>query len=264
MDAAERSGDPKLMSLERPSTLINSVQRAIHLLEAVAGHPNAVPAKVLAKEVGLPLGTTYHLLRTLTFEGYLRRLPDGCYVLGEGVIRLLDQGRSQASLSRARASLLALTDHVGAPAYLSFFEDGEIVIKDITDTPRHPRIDLWVGFHDAAHATALGKSVLASLEATLLEDYLAQHPLPDLTPHTLTSRESVLRCLEEIRASGFAVDQQEYAIGTICAAVPVLAGDVIGAVAVSLPLRRQAELTSVLQPLRYTAERISRALALTG
>lgn len=46
------------MSLERPSTFINSVQRAIHLLEAVAGHPNAVPAKVLAKDVALPLGTT--------------------------------------------------------------------------------------------------------------------------------------------------------------------------------------------------------------
>src|SRR5205823_8704551 len=111
----------------------------------------AVPAKVLAKEAGLPLGTTYHLLRTLTFEGYLRRLSDGRYVLGEGVIRLLDRSKPQASLSRARASLLALRDHVRAAAYLSFFEDGEIVIKDIVDTPRHPRIDLWVGFRDAAH-----------------------------------------------------------------------------------------------------------------
>jgi IclR family transcriptional regulator, acetate operon repressor len=249
---------------EQPSTLINSVQRAIRLLEAVAAHPVAVPAKVLAKEVKLPLGTTYHLLRTLSYEGYLRRTPEGSYVLGDGVIRLLDEGRSQASLSRAHASLLALSDHVSAAAYWCAFEDGEIVIKDIADSPRHPRIDLWVGFRDAGHATALGKSVLAALEPAQLEEYLSMHSLSDLTPHTLTTRDSLLRTLEGVRRAGLAIDQQEYAIGTVCAATPLRAGDVVGAVAVSMPLRRRAELASVVQPLRHTAERISRAISLAG
>src|SRR5205809_3227423 len=171
---------------DQPSTLISSVQRAIRLLEAVSGHQSALPAKVLARQAGLPLGTTYHLLRTLTYEGYLRRQPDGSYVLGEGVDRLLDRSRPQATLSRARAALMALRDHVGAPAYLGFFEGGEIVVKDVVDTPRHPRIDLWVGFRDAGHATALGKCILASLDQVQLDDYLASHPLPDLTPHTMT------------------------------------------------------------------------------
>lgn len=240
------------------------MQRAIRLLEAVAAHPSAVPAKVLAKDVKLPLGTTYHLLRTLSYEGYLRRTADGCYVLGEGVTRLLNDGRSQAGLNRARVSLQALRDQVGAAAYWCVFEDGEIVVKDIADSPRHPRIDLWVGFRDAAHATALGKCVLASLEPEQLDDYLSRHSLPDLTPNTLTTRETVVRSLEVIRTVGFAIDQQEYAIGTVCAATPLRAGDVVGAVAVSLPLRRQAELTSVVQPLRYTAEHISRAIMLAS
>lgn len=261
MDAAAGKQNPLS---ERPSTLINSVQRAIHLLEAVAGHPSAVPAKMLAKEVGLPLGTTYHLLRTLTYEGYLRRLPDGLYVLGEGVIKLLDEGRTQAGLSRARASMVALTDHVGAAAYLCLYEEGEIVIKEITDTPRHPRIDLWVGFHDGAHATALGKSVLAALDPEQLNEYLSQHTLPDLTPHTLTTRESLQRTLEDVRRNGFALDQQEYAIGTICVGVPVVAEELIAAVAVSLPQRRRAEMKSLVRPLKYTAQRISRALAVAN
>src|SRR2546430_1734857 len=59
-------GEPRLSPGYRPSTLISSVQRAMRVLEAVAGHETAVPAKVLAKEAGLPLGTTYHLLPTLT------------------------------------------------------------------------------------------------------------------------------------------------------------------------------------------------------
>ena len=250
------------MRAEQPSTLINSVQRAIRLLEAVAGHPSAVPAKVLAKDVKLPLGTTYHLLRTLTYEGYLRRTPEGSYVLGDGVIRLLDEGRSQASLSRVHASLLALSENVGAAAYWCAFEDGEIVIKDIADSPRHPRIDLWVGFRDAAHATALGKSVLAVLEPGELEDYLSRHALADLTPNTLTTRDSLLRTLDEVRKTGYAVDQQEYSIGTVCAGTPIRTSSMVGAVAVSLPLRRRAELGSVIEPLRYTAQRISRAIRL--
>jgi IclR family transcriptional regulator, acetate operon repressor len=255
-------GEAGLSPGYRPSTLISSVQRAIRLLEAVAGHESAVPAKVLARDSGLPLGTAYHLLRTLTFEGYLRRLPDGRYVLGEGVIRLLDHSRSQATLSRARAALLALRDHVRAATYLSFFENGEIVIKDIVDTPRHPRIDLWVGFRDAAHATALGKCVLATLEKVQLEDYLSRHGLPDLTPHTLTTQEALVRNLQGVRATGFAVDRQEYALGTVCAAVPVVTSDTIAAVAVSLPARREAELGSIVEPLVYTARRISRAISL--
>src|SRR5262249_51490338 len=91
---------------------------------------------------------------------------------------------------------------------------------------------------------------------------LSRHALPDLTPHTLTTRDSVLRTLEAVRTAGYAIDKQEYAIGAVCAATPVLAGDVVGAVAVSLPMRRQAELTAVVQPLKYTAERTSRAIML--
>ncbi len=80
----------------------------------------------------------------------------------------------------------------------------------------------------------------------------------------MTTRESVVRSLDVVRTVGYAIDEQEYAIGTVCTATPVRAGDVVGAVAVSLPLRRRAELTSVVQPLRYTAEHISRAIMLAS
>ena len=58
-------------------TLISSVQRALRLLEAVAASADAVPAKKLARLTGLPLPTTYHLLRTLVYEGYLRKAENG-------------------------------------------------------------------------------------------------------------------------------------------------------------------------------------------
>ena len=72
--------------------------------------------------------------------------------------------------------------------YLARYVDGEIVVAEIVDSARAPRIDLWVGMHDAAHATALGKCILGQLPAAEREDYLARHPLHDLTPRTVVDR----------------------------------------------------------------------------
>lgn len=72
-------------------TLINSVRRAVHLLDAVGSAGGPVPAKALARRTQLPLATTYHLLRTLVHEGYLTRQQGG-YVLGDRLTTLVANG----------------------------------------------------------------------------------------------------------------------------------------------------------------------------
>ena len=62
------------------------------------------------------------------------------------------------------------------------------MVAEIVDSARAPRIDLWVGIHDAAHATALGKCILGQLPEVERDDYLARHPLHDLTPRTVVDR----------------------------------------------------------------------------
>ncbi|MGC5412293.1 helix-turn-helix domain-containing protein, partial [Streptomyces sp. DT225] len=69
-------------------TLIGSVQRALRLLEAVGTNRDGAPATQLAREAGLPLPTAYHLLRTLTHEGYLRR-ENGVFQFGAAAERLM-------------------------------------------------------------------------------------------------------------------------------------------------------------------------------
>src|SRR5438105_3149311 len=247
-----------------PATMITSVQRALRLLEAVAESPGTAPAKRLARTVGLPIGTTYHLLRTLTFEGYLQRLSDGSYALGDEVPRLLDAGEVQAARQRVRPALAALRDQARAPAYFATYEDGEIVVKAIQDSPRHPRIDMWVGFRDAAHATALGKSILASLGSEEVRDYLARHPLHQLTAHTITSPSLLLEALEQVRSSGLAIDDEEYLPGSVCLGTPVRARDgTTGAVALSFPRKRLRDLEELRGLVKGMAGRIARVYALT-
>ncbi|MFI6277645.1 IclR family transcriptional regulator [Streptomyces sp. NPDC050988] len=244
-------------------TLITSVQRAFRLLEAVSAHPNGAPAKQLARETGLPLATAYHLLRTLVHDGYLRKLDDGGFVLGDKLQVMQSTGRGQALLSRVRPTLAALRDELTTAAYLTFYEEGEIRVAEIVDGPRAPRVDLWVGFEDAGHATALGKAVLRELDEENREDYISRHHLADLTPRTITSRPELLRRLDTSPVAPAVTDLEEYALGTVCVAVPVYSGDTLGSLGVSMPVDRLSRLQDIRERLIPTANRVTRSLSLT-
>ncbi|MHA5047132.1 IclR family transcriptional regulator [Streptomyces sp. SD15] len=244
-------------------TLITSVQRAFRLLEAVSAHENGAPAKQLARETGLPLATAYHLLRTLCHDGYVRKLGDGGFVLGDKLQTLHTTGRGQALLSRVRPTLTALRDELATATYLTFYEEGEIRVAEIVDSPRAPRVDLWVGFEDAGHATALGKAVLREMNDDSRKDYLSRHFLADLTPRTITSSPELLRRLDDSPAAPAVTDLEEYAVGTVCVAVPVYSRDTLGSLGVSMPVSRLSRLEEIRARLISTANRVTRSLSLT-
>lgn len=258
------------MGAETGPTLIGSVQRAFRLLEAMSAHENGAPAKLLARETGLPLATAYHLLRTLVHDGYVRKLDDGGFILGERLETLHTAGRAQSLLSRIRPTLTALRDELSSAAYLTFYEEGEIRVAEIVDGPRAPRVDLWVGFEDAGHATALGKSVLRELDEESRKDYLSRHALPDLTPKTITDPPELIRRLDSSPLAPAVTDMEEYSLGTVCVAVPVYSGNTLGSLGVSLRAGRgsrveetRARLEEVRARLLPTASRVTRGLSLT-
>ncbi|MFI0809233.1 IclR family transcriptional regulator [Streptomyces echinatus] len=251
------------MGAQDGPTLITSVQRALRLLEAVSAHENGAPAKQLARETELPLATAYHLLRTLLHDGYARKLDDGGFVLGDKVNSLHAAGHAQTLLSRVRPALAALRDELSTATYLTFYEEGEIRVAEIVDGPRAPRVDLWVGFEDAGHATALGKSVLRELDEEGRRDYLSRHHLADLTPRTITSLPELLRRLDAPPLAPAVTDLEEYSLGTVCVAVPVYRGDTPGSLGVSLPVERQDRLPEIRARLLPLASRVTRGLSLT-
>src|SRR5919107_892472 len=199
------------MAVERSRpTLIRSVQRALRLLEVVGESEGRATAKEIARVTGLPLATAYHLLRTCTYEGWLQRLDDGTYVLGHRLDTVHRRGRDAAGIALARPALEWLRDAAGGPVYLARCVDGEIVVVEIVDGPKTPRIDLCVGVDDAAHATALGKCILGQLAAPQRDE--------DLTRHTVVDR----RRLRLPAPGQLAADEEEYALGIRCLAAPVV------------------------------------------
>lgn len=243
------------MTNEHPETLIASVRRAIALVDIVANSPRPLPVKAIARAAGLSLGTAYNITRTLVHEGYLGVEPDGL-VLGSrfpGMRPLDDEG---VFLARVRRTLRGITEQLGATAYLSRFDDGEVWVVDIVDAAASPRVELWVGIDESAHATALGKQILAELSPAQRADYLSRHPPAELTPHTITDRRTLLGQLSNPMAA--AVDREEYAIGYDCIAVPVRAPGVIASLAISLPSDRlPRDLTASIRALQASANALS-------
>uniref|UniRef100_UPI000ABBD878 IclR family transcriptional regulator domain-containing protein n=1 Tax=Streptomyces graminilatus TaxID=1464070 RepID=UPI000ABBD878 len=154
-------------------------------------------------------------------------------------------------------------DELATAAYLTFYEEGEIRVAEIVDGPRAPRVDLWVGFEDAGHATALGKSVLRELDEDARNDYLSRHHLNGLTPRTITSGPELLRRIDSSPVAPAVTDLEEYALGTVCVAVPVYRGDTLGSLGISMSADRLARLPEIRERLMPVADRVTRGLSLT-
>ena len=72
------------------------------------------------------------------------------------------------------------------------------------------------GYCGYAHARAAGKLLLALVDPSIREAYLAKHPLEQRTNNTIIDREKLEKEFEEIRARGYAVDNEEFYEGLQC------------------------------------------------
>jgi DNA-binding IclR family transcriptional regulator len=227
-------------------TLIGSVQRALRLLEAVGAHRDGAPAKQLAREAGLPLPTAYHLLRTLTHEGYLRR-ANGVFLFGTAAERLVDHGCLQNRRSRMTQSPARWRDIIGAPVYCAVYREGEIELIAVADTSA---VDEWASFRETGHAHALGQCLLSQLDEKAREDHLDRHPVRPRTRYSVRDRPALLERLRSLERVEPVIERQEYALGTVCAAIPITAGFTAAAMAISMPLDQEDRLLPAVERLR--------------
>ncbi|MDX2527799.1 helix-turn-helix domain-containing protein [Streptomyces europaeiscabiei] len=243
-------------------TLIGSVQRAMRLLEAVAEREHGAPAKQLARDAGLALPTAYHLLRTLVHEGYLRR-EKGLFFLGEAAERLSSSGAQQKRRSTVGEALAHWRDALGVPVYFAIYRDGEIEVKCVADSPNTPAVEEWADFRETGHAHAIGQCLLSQLGDEARRDHLDRYPVQSLTPYTVRDDETLLRRLDRIGRMEPVVERQEYALGTVCAAIPITAGTTAGTLAISLPSHQADRLLPVAHQLQTEIGKLLGTLAIS-
>lgn len=226
-----------------PSDLIRSVSRALRILEVVGSEPAGLTAKRVARRCGLPLSTTYHLLRTLCYEGYLVRRRRGIYVLDFAIAsRFRNLALVLEQPPEVRSVLRHLAAVSGHSAYLSRMIDGRVVITEVVEGPRSPLVeDLVVGFSDAAHATALGKSLLWAMPDLDRRAYLDEQGIWAVTPATVTDPADLEAELVVLGRVGLFIEEAQFREGVSCAAVAVRdreSNEVWGSIAFSAESRQ--------------------------
>ncbi|MFJ9694214.1 IclR family transcriptional regulator [Kitasatospora sp. NPDC101183] len=229
-------------------TLIASAQRALRLLEAAARYPKGATAKQLARDTDLALGTAYHLLRTLVHDRYLERFS-GHYRTGPAVAGLVREECPATGRARLRTLLTTLADELSAAVYFTWYRDGEVELVDAVEAPGAPMVDPR-RYRAGAHAHSAGKTLLALMSADERRDHLARHPMIPFTRHTLRDPADLPLLPRQGTRRGTPITQfQEYSLGTAGAAVPIVAGNGIGAVSVSLPMAQAHRLAGIASQL---------------
>jgi DNA-binding IclR family transcriptional regulator len=201
----------------QPTDLIQSVSRAFRILEEVGAGRAPLTVKAIARRCQLNLSTAYHLVRTLTYEGYLVRSPDGGFVLGSAVARrfhdLLASFDQPPQVREVLRHVAAMTQRT---AYLGRFVSGRIVITDMVEGPLSPHLeDLEVGLDVAAHATVIGKVLLAALPRARRAEYLADQGMRRFTSRTVIDFEALDHELSSFGV-GPVLEHGQYREGVSC------------------------------------------------
>ncbi|WP_324603822.1 MULTISPECIES: helix-turn-helix domain-containing protein [unclassified Streptomyces] len=239
---------------------MGSVQRAMRLLEAVASHDEGAPAKQLAREAGVALPTAYHLLRTLTHEGYLRK-EKGVFVFGDAAERLSSSGAQQKRRSMITEALEHWRDTLGVPVYFAVYREGEIEVVAVADTPGNPAVEEWADFRETGHAHAIGQCLLSQLDEEARRDHLARYPARSITPYSVRDDRALLRKLGTLGRMEPVMERQEYALGTACAAFPITVGSAAATLAISLPSRQSEKLLPAARRLQREIGKLVGTLA---
>ncbi|MFD3354658.1 IclR family transcriptional regulator [Streptomyces fradiae] len=209
-----------MSAAETGGAQVKSAVRTVELLEFFAGSPGMHTLAAVQEAVGYPKSSLYMLLRTLVELGWVETDATGTrYGIG---VRALLVGTSYVDgdevVAAARPALDRLSGDTAETVHLARLDGTDVVHLATRRSPHHLRPATRVGRRVPAHATALGKALLATYDDERVRRMLPR-TLPALTERTITDREELIGELGAVRARGYAVDREESTVGLRCFAV---------------------------------------------
>jgi DNA-binding IclR family transcriptional regulator len=248
---------------------IQSLERAFAILEEVARNREGINLADLSKAVGLHNSTTFHLVKTMAQLGYISHVRDSKrYRIGAKLFTLAAGALEENSfLALATPVLETLTGDTGEAAHFAIRSGSDVVVIARTTGSGLLQMVDRTGAQRPAHATALGKVLIAALNDAQIRQFLGKQPLRRFTAKTIVERDALLREIDEVRRKGIAYDDGEFDAEVRCVAVPVrdFAGRVAGAIGISGAVWRLSlqALQSKSQQVREAARLLSAQLGYT-
>jgi DNA-binding IclR family transcriptional regulator len=227
---------------------VQAIERGCKILDALGTRKQSYSIQDLSSRLNLPKPTIHRILSTLRHFGFVAQDEVSKeYRLGFRLVELGYTVLDQIDLRKiAEPFLTKLANRVAETVHLVILDQGEIVYLDKVEKvsdPRSLRMVSRIGMRNYAHSCAVGKVLLAPLSDDERAQIVEKKGLPQLTRNTIVNFSKLNKHLAEVRAQGYAVDDEENEEGIRCVAAPVRndRGSVIAAISISGPTVRMGE-----------------------
>ncbi len=245
---------------------IQSVERALTLIEVLAAAREPVPLNDLAAQARLNPSTCHHLVATLVRRGYvLHAGRNRGYLLSSRLGELASLSRREIDLAEfVRPALAALAESLGEGVQLAVLRENNLLTQLRIGQGSGMREPDELKKMTAAHATATGKAILAWLPESEMVRVVSANGLAAYTEHTITTLSGLMEELRHVRRNGFAVDIEELERGVVCcgAALRDEKGAVIASISASFGAHKNSDayrshvIRNVTQCARQLSDRL--------
>ncbi|WP_290969455.1 IclR family transcriptional regulator [Herbaspirillum sp.] len=250
--------------IDRDST-VQSLTRAMQLLELLAEDDEGFRLVDIAAHSGLSSSTAHRLLTTMEQRQFVQF--DRETNLWHVGVRCFSVGAAFARRRRitpvALPIMRRLRDHTGESINLGIADLGDIVFVSQVESREQMRAIGKQGFRAPLHSTAMGLAILAAMPEDDVLQYLRTYGLPKLTNNTIARASRLHETLVEIRRAGYAVDDEQNAVGLCCVAAPIYdeQGLPFGAISLVGPTLRMkcADFSELGATVRAAADDITEA-----
>ena len=216
---------PTTAATSQERYVIPNLRNACRILKLLGNSTGSFKAADIGRRLGIPVTTTLRIMTTLHLEGLVRK--DGNqFELGPVLIQL---GTASLAGTEIRTTALPvlekLTGQIDETCHLAIPCDDRSLIVAVQDSPHPLRAASRPGFLAELHCSSTGKTFLAFLHQTRVEEIIARFQPGKRTAHTQTTLAEIRRETEVTRKRGFSLDDEEFHLGVRCLAVPVFASD---------------------------------------
>jgi DNA-binding IclR family transcriptional regulator len=217
---------------------VPGLERGLRLLRLFRRTRPSITPPEIAHELKIPRSTVHRLLQTLEEMEFLRRAESGgAYVVGPAVLSIGFEYLSSLDIVQLSNPVLSqLRDKTQCSAHLAVLHGTDIVYLSRHASPSAVTSNVSVGTRLPAHASVMGRVLLADLGSSALHTLYKDKPLRRFTPKTPTSIASLERLLLEDRRLGYVIGSSYYERGVTSVAAPVHdhTGKVIAAINVAI------------------------------
>lgn len=217
---------------------VPAADQTLRILRHLARRPAPIAASALARDLGIPRSTIYHLLATLEEHGFVVHLAqDRRWGLGTSAFELAGGYARQEPLARLGRPLVAgLADRLGESAHLAVMSGRDVLYIVEERAVRRPALVTDVGVRLPAHLTATGRAMLAALPKVQVRAlYPDASAFTERTGRGPQKPAELRELLRVVRQTGVATEDGEITEGfqSVAAAVIDHAGWPVAAIAVT-------------------------------